>query len=81
MNNNMMTILHIASSLLLLPYGLLCISGIRRKLDSDAADTEFEGKESTCRNCVCSIGFTVDDTMRGDSFFFVLWLTAFFLLF
>jgi hypothetical protein len=37
--------LHIASSLLLLPYGLLCVSGIKAKLDPDVSETELGGEE------------------------------------
>jgi hypothetical protein len=66
----MLATIHIASSLLLLPYGLLCISGIKRKLDSEVADTEIDGKESTCRCFVCSIAFAVDEPMRATIHFF-----------
>jgi hypothetical protein len=37
--------LHIASSLLLLPYGLLCVSGIKAKLDPDVSETELGGEK------------------------------------
>jgi hypothetical protein len=38
--------LHVASSLLLLPYGLLCVSGIKAKLDSDdSSEGELVGRE------------------------------------
>lgn len=39
------SILHIASSLLLLPYGLLCVYGIKAKLDPDVSETELVDEE------------------------------------
>jgi hypothetical protein len=39
------SILHIASSLLLLPYGFLCVYGIKAKLDPDASETELVEEE------------------------------------
>jgi hypothetical protein len=39
------SILHIASSLLLVPYGLLCVYGIKAKLDPDVSETELGGEE------------------------------------
>jgi hypothetical protein len=39
------SILHIASSLLLVPYGLLCVYGIKAKLYADVSETEFDGEE------------------------------------
>jgi hypothetical protein len=37
--------LHIASSLLLLPYGLLCVYGIKAKLDPYVSETELVEEE------------------------------------
>jgi hypothetical protein len=39
------SILHVASSLLLLPYGLLCVCGIKEKLQPDVYETELGGEE------------------------------------
>jgi hypothetical protein len=38
-------ILHIASSLLLAPYGILCVYGIKAKLDPDVSEAELSGEE------------------------------------
>ena len=38
-------VLHIASSLLLVPYGLLCVYGIKAKIDLEASETELGGEE------------------------------------
>jgi hypothetical protein len=39
------SILHIASSLLLVPYGFLCAYGIKEKLYADVSETELDGEE------------------------------------
>jgi hypothetical protein len=39
------SILHIVSSLLLLPYGLLCVCAIKEKLLPDVSETELGGEE------------------------------------
>jgi hypothetical protein len=53
--NKMMTTttLHIASSLLLLPYGLLCVYGIKAKLDQDVSETELVEEEQAGTFVAC----------------------------
>jgi hypothetical protein len=60
-------ILHVASSLLLLPYGLLCVYGIKEKLQPDVSEAELGGEGQgtfvACGSIDCWL-FLLEDSAR-----------------